>query len=130
MQRLIAQEVDEYDKFELQYYDVKKGDVLKQLVSIGGECYVQAEVQADQVRMPFLHIGQGIHIQFDRESDMLEFIEKRKSFLLAKADYFSSKIDMMRQDVEQVLKHSSFSAKFAKYHVCFFLRRLSKCFNS
>lgn len=119
LQRSISQEINEYDKFELQYYDVKKGDILQPMVNIGEGCYVQAEVQAEQVRSPYLHIGQGIHVQFDRESEMLEFIENRKAFLSTKAEYLSSKIEMMRQDVDQVC-NAFCSFKSLVNHILFF----------
>lgn len=71
-------------------------------MDIGEKCFVQAEVEENDIKRSFVHIGLGNYVQFETPAALEDFIEKRREFLSRKIEYMNSRIALMGADVEQV----------------------------
>lgn len=98
-------------------------------MDIGEKCFVQAEVDENDIKRSFVHIGLGNYVQFDTPAALDDFIEKRREFLTRKIEYMNSRIELMGADVEQVyvvlvisfVYRTDFSSLFVCFSILFFV---------
>lgn len=107
-QKALADEICEYDKFEQQYFAIKP-EKQNIFVDIGEKCFMQAEVEGSDVLKAFVHIGLGIHVQFDDKESLLPFLDQRRAFLQQKIVYLTTKIEIMQNDIAQVSEYHDFT---------------------